>query len=489
MLPSCLVKMNKTLVFHYLSKMTLMGSALFLLPAAVSLCYGEYDVLPAFLISGGILALLSLPMTIIKPKSSDMYAREGLVIVAMLWIVFPVAGALPFYISGEIPHFMDAVFESISGFTTTGSTILADVESLSHGILFWRSFTHWIGGMGILVFALAIFPSSKDSMYLMRAECPGPQVGKFVPKGKTTAIYLYAIYGILTVITVILLCIGGMPLFDSVCHAMGTAGTGGFGIKNSSIAYYNSTYIDVVTTVMMILFGVNFNIYYFLLIRRFKDVGKNLELRVYFIILAVSTLLIGINIYPIYKSAGESFRYSAFQVASIMTTTGYATADFNLWPEFSKMILVALMFIGACGGSTGGGFKVQRLIIIFKNGVRHLKKLIHPKSVKLVTSEDKAMNSDIVHGVHCYLGIYIFLMMLSSLLVSLDNCDFATSVTAVAACFNNIGPGISMVGPTENFSFFSDLSKIILSMDMLLGRLECIPIMILFVPSAWKKKF
>lgn len=280
-----------------------------------------------------------------------------------------------------------------------------------------------------------------------------------------------------------------MPFFDSVCHAMGTAGTGGFGIKNSSIAYYNSAYIDIVTTVMMILFGVNFNLYYFLLIKRFKDVGKNLELRVYFIILAVSTLLIGINILPLYNSAGESFRHSAFQVASIMTTTGYATADFNLWPEFSKMVLVMLMFIGACGGSTGGGFKVQRLIIVFKNGMRHLKKLIHPKSVNLVTNEDKAMNSDVVHGVHCYLGIYIFLMMISSLLISLDNCDFATSVTAVTACFNNIGPGISMVGPTENFAFFSDLSKIVLSLDMLLGRLECLPIMILFVPSVWKKKF
>ena len=481
--------MNKTLVFHYLSKMTLMGSALFLLPAAVSLCYGEYRALTAFLISGGTLALFSLPMTIIKPKTSDMYARESLVIVAMLWIVFPVVGALPFFISGEIPHFMDAVFESISGFTTPGSTILANVEGLSNGMLFWRSFTHWIGGMGILVFALAIFPSSKDSMYLMRAECPGPQVGKFVPKGKNTAMYLYAIYGILTVINIVLLCIGGMPFFDSVCHAMGTAGTGGFGIKNSSIAYYNSAYIDIVTTVMMILFGVNFNLYYFLLIKRFKDVGKNLELRVYFIILAVSTLLIGINILPLYNSAGESFRHSAFQVASIMTTTGYATADFNLWPEFSKMVLVMLMFIGACGGSTGGGFKVQRLIIVFKNGMRHLKKLIHPKSVNLVTNEDKAMNSDIVHGVHCYLGIYIFLMMISTLLISLDNCDFATSVTAVAACFNNIGPGISMVGPTETFAVFSDLSKIVLSVNMLLGRLECLPIMILFVPSVWKKKF
>lgn len=481
--------MNKTLVFHYLSKMTLVGSALFLLPAAVSACYGEFNAMRAFIFVAAGLAVLSIPMAVIKPKSSEMYTKESLVIVAMLWIVFPLAGAMPFFISGEIPHFVDAVFESISGFTTTGSTILGNVEGLSHGMLFWRSFTHWIGGMGILVFALAVFPSSKDSLYLMKAECPGPTVGKLVPKGKNTAMYMYSIYGVLTVLTVILLCAGGMPLFDSVCHAMGTAGTGGFGIKNAGVAYYNSAYIDGVITVMMILFGVNFNMFYFLLIKRFRDVGKNLELRVYLIIIAVSTLLIGINIYPIYHSPGKSFRYSVFQVASIITTTGFATADFTMWPEFSQMILVLLMIIGACAGSTGGGFKVQRLIIIFKSTVRYFKKLLHPKSVSLVTSEDKAMDSDTVNSVHCYLGIYLLLMMSSMLLISIDNQDFATTFTSVAACFNNIGPGISRVGPMENFSFFSDMSKIVLSLDMLLGRLECLPIMMLAVPAVWKKKF
>lgn len=481
--------MNKTLVFRYLCKTTLVGSLMFLLPAIVSLLYGEFDTVLTFVIVGAGLAVLSLPMMAVKPKKSEMYSKEGLVIVAMLWIVLSVAGAMPFFISGEIPHFVDALFESISGFTTTGSTILTDVESLSHGMLFWRSFTHWIGGMGILVFALAVLPSSKDSMYLMRAECPGPQVGKLVPKGKNTAVYMYSIYGVLTIITVILLCAGGMPLFDSVCHAMGTAGTGGFGIKNAGMAFYNSAYIDWVITIMMILFGVNFNIFYFMLIRRFKDVAKNLELRVYVIILVVSTLLISANIFPIYKSAGESLRYAAFQVASIMTTTGFATADFNLWPAFSQTILIALMFIGACAGSTGGGFKVQRLIIVFKNTGKFFKKLIHPKSVNLITSEDKAMDSDTVHGVHSYLGIYIIIMMVSVLLVSLDNNDFATTFTSVTACFNNIGPGISKVGPMENFAFFSDFSKIILSLDMLLGRLECLPILIMLVPSVWKKKF
>ncbi len=469
--------------------MTLAGSALFLLPAVVSLCYGEFDTVLTFVLVGAGLAVLSLPMTLVKPRSKDMYTKEGLIIVAMLWIVFPLAGAVPFYISGEIPRFIDAVFESVSGFTTTGSTILTDVESLSHGMLFWRSFTHWIGGMGILVFALAVFPSSKDSMYLMRAECPGPQVGKFVPKGKNTAMYMYAMYGVLTVVTIILLCAGGMPLFDSICHAMGTAGTGGFGIKNAGVAFYNSAYIDGVITVMMILFGVNFNIFYFLLIRRFKDVGKNLELRVYFIILAAATVLIGANIYPIYRSVGESFRYAVFQVASIMTTTGFATADYNLWPAFSQMILVMLMLVGACAGSTGGGFKVQRLIIIFKNVGKYFKKLLHPKSVSLVTSEDKAMDIDTVHGVHCYLGIYMFLMLASMLLISVDNQDFATTFTSVTACFNNIGPGINKVGPMENFSFFSDFSKCVLSLDMLFGRLECLPMMMLFIPAVWKKKF
>ncbi len=469
--------------------MTLAGSALFLLPAVVSLCYGEFDTVLTFVLVGAGLAVLSLPMTLVKPRSKDMYTKEGLIIVAMLWIAFPLAGAVPFYISGEIPRFIDAVFESVSGFTTTGSTILTDVESLSHGMLFWRSFTHWIGGMGILVFALAVFPSSKDSMYLMRAECPGPQVGKFVPKGKNTAMYMYAMYGVLTVVTIILLCAGGMPLFDSICHAMGTAGTGGFGIKNAGVAFYNSAYSDGVITVMMILFGVNFNIFYFLLIRRFKDVGKNLELRVYFIILAAATVLIGANIYPIYRSVGESFRYAVFQVASIMTTTGFATADYNLWPAFSQMILVMLMLVGACAGSTGGGFKVQRLIIIFKNVGKYFKKLLHPKSVSLVTSEDKAMDTDTVHGVHCYLGIYMFLMLASMLLISVDNQDFATTFTSVTACFNNIGPGINKVGPMENFSFFSDFSKCVLSLDMLFGRLECLPMMMLFIPAVWKKKF
>lgn len=481
--------MNKTLVFHYLSKMTLVGSLLFLLPAIISVCYSEFSTVWVFLAVGAGLAVLSLPMALVKPKSNDMYTREGLVIVGLLWIVFPIAGAMPFYISGEIPNFIDAFFESVSGFTTTGSTILTDVESLSHGMLFWRSFTHWIGGMGILVFALAVFPSSKDSLYLMRAECPGPQVGKIVPKGKNTAMYLYSIYGALTVVTVILLFAGGMPLFDSVCHAMGTAGTGGFGIKNAGVAYYNSAYIDNVITVMMLLFGVNFNMFYFLLIRRFSDVAKNLELRVYLIIFTVSTFAIGVNILPIYHSFGKSLRYSAFQVSSIMTTTGFATADFNNWPAFSQMILILLMLIGACAGSTGGGFKVQRLVILFKNTRKYFKKILHPKSVNLVTSEDKAMDISTVHGVHCYLEICLFLMLSSMLIISFDNQDFATTFTSVAACFNNIGPGISRVGPMENFSFFSWFSKLVLSLDMLLGRLECLPIMVLVVPDVWKKKF
>lgn len=481
--------MNKPLVFHYLSKITLTGSLMFLLPAMVSLYYAEYDVMRTFLLIGATVAAFSVPLTVLKPKNREMYAREGLVIVAMLWIVVPLVGALPFYVSGEIPSLCDAIFESISGFTTTGSTILTDVEHLSRGMTFWRSFTHWVGGMGVLVLALAIFPSTKDSMYLMRAECAGPQVGKIVPKGRNTAAYLYIIYGVLTLITAILLFAGGMPLFDCVCNAMGIAGTGGFGIRNAGIAYYHSAYIDGVFTVTMILFGINFALYYFVIVRRFKDILKNLEVKVYLAIIAIATGLIMINIHSIYGSVWKCFRYAIFQVASIITSTGFATADFNKWPAFSQMVLIMLIFVGACAGSTGGGFKVQRFIIMFKSITKRLRQLLHPKSVNFVTSEDKTMDIETVHGVHNYLIIYLGLMMLSMLLVSINNEDFATTFSAVATCINNIGPGISKVGPMENFSFFSDFSKIVLSIDMLLGRLECLPLLILFSPAVWRRRF
>lgn len=481
--------MNKSIVFHYLSKIMLVGSATFLLPCIVSLYYKEFECAISFFIVAFAVAIISLPLAIIKPKNKHMYAREGLVIVALMWVIYPIFGALPFYISGAIPNFIDAIFESISGFTTTGSTILTDIENLPNGILFWRTFTHWIGGMGVLVFAIAIFPSSNDSMYLMRAECAGPQVGKIVPKGKNSARYLYSIYLGLTVLTTIFLILGGMPVFDSICHAMSTAGTGGFGLKNNSVVYYNSTYIDVVLTISMLLFGINFNMYYFLITKRLKDVFKNTELRVYLLIILISIILITIEIYPIYENVFTSLRFSSFQVVSIISSTGLATADYCQWSMLSQTILVILMFIGGCAGSTSGGLKVQRFIIMFKSAKKSIKQTLNPKSINIVTSDDKFLDISIVHGVHAYLIIYLGFFLISLLLISLNNVDFSTSFTAITTCINNIGSGLAKVGPTENFSFFSNLSKIVLSIDMLLGRLECFPIIILFSPAIWRKKF
>lgn len=481
--------MNKVLVFHYLSKIILFGSALFLLPAAVSLYYGEYHSMITFIIVAVGTAVLSLPLAVIKPKNRQIYAREGLVIAALLWVIYPIFGAMPFYISGEIPDIFDAIFESISGFTTTGSTILSDIEALSKGMLFWRSFTHWVGGMGVLVLAIAILPSSGGTMYLMKAECAGPQVGKIVPKGKNSAAYLYVIYTALTVITIILLMFGGMPLFDSICHGMGIAGTGGFGIKNAGIAFYNSAYIEGVVTVTMILFGVNFSLYYFMLVRRFREVRKNTEVKVYLAIIAVATVLIMLNTFSLYDSLGETFRYAVFQVAAVITSTGFANYDFNGWPVFSQTLLIILMYIGACAGSTGGGFKVQRFVIMFKSAVKYLKKLVHPNSVNIVKTDDKTMDIDVVHGVHNYLIIYLGFVFASLILISINNADFGTSFSAVSTCINNIGPGINKVGPVENFGFFSPFSKMVLSFDMLLGRLECLPMIILMSPSVWRKKF
>ena len=466
-------------------------AVLMLLPAMVSLYYKEYRGMRIFLIVAGITAAISLPFAIIKPKNFKINSREGIAIAALSWIVIPLFGALPFFISGQIPNYLDAVFESVSGFTTTGSTILTDIESLSRGMLFWRSFTHWVGGMGVLVLTIAILPSDKNSssLNLMKGECAGPQVGKLVPKGKSSAMILYIIYGVLTVLMIIMLMIGKMPLYDSVCHAMGTAGTGGFSIKNAGISYYDSAYIEGVISAFMILFGINFNLYYFLIMRRFADIFKNTELKVYLSIIIASTAAITLNIYNLYENVGQSIRYAIFQVSSIITSTGFATADFNLWPEFSKMLIIILMFVGACAGSTGGGFKVARFVIMFKSAKKSMKKILHPKSVNLVKSDDRTLDIETVHGVQNYLIIYLGLVIASLLLISLNDFDFATSFSSVATCINNIGPGISKVGPMDNFSQFSYFSKIILSLDMLLGRLECLPFIMMLSPSIWRKKF
>ena len=480
-------------MLNTLAKISLLEAVLMLLPCSVAIYYGEMNTLKTFLLVAVSICAVQTPVLILtKQKDVVMNFRDGVAVAALGWVVISVFGALPFYVSGEIPDPVNALFESISGFTTTGSSILTDVEAMTKGMMFWRCFTHWVGGMGVLVLTIAILPSDKksSSLQLMRAECPGPTVEKLVPKGKSSALILYMIYTVMTLLMIVFLVIGKMPLYDSICTTFGTAGTGGFGIKNAGIGYYDSAYLEGVVTVFMILFGVNFNIYFFIIMKRFSDVFKNSELKVYLGIIAASIGLLCANTmaYGVYGSFSKAFRYSSFQVGSIMTSTGFATADFDQWPEFSKAILVILMFIGACAGSTGGGFKVSRLIILVRTARRNLRKLMHPKSVNVVKSDDKTLNVETVHGVSGYLIIYILIFFTSLLIISLNNLDFTTSFTSVTTCFNNIGPGLNKVGPMCNFSELSDLSKYVLSLDMLLGRLECIPVLMMLAPSMWIKK-
>lgn len=420
-------------------------------------------------------------------KNAVFYAKEGFVSVALSWIVLSIFGAIPFTLSGEIPVFTDALFETVSGFTTTGASILSDVEALSKCSLFWRSFTHWIGGMGVLVFILAVLPLTGGcNMHLMKAESPGPQVGKLVPKVHTTAMILYGIYIAITVIQIILLLIGRMPFFDAVTLAFGTAGTGGFGIKNTSLADY-SVYQQGVISVFMILFGINFNVYYFILIRKAKQIFKSQEVILYLGIIAVSTVCITANIHHMFPSVFEAAHHALFQIASIMTTTGYSTVNFDLWPETSKTILLMLMFIGACASSTGGGIKVSRILISLKMIGRELRAFIHPRSVKQIKMAGRPIDREIQYSVGVFIMAYAFIYLGSVFFLTFDNYDFTTNFTAVAAAINNIGPGFALVGPAENFGFFSHFSKYILMFDMLAGRLELFPMLVLFVPRTWKK--
>lgn len=482
-------------MLHSLAQIALIESGLMLLPAAVALYYKETETVKVFLIVAACIAAAQIPILLLtrrKETDNNMNFRDGVAIAACGWIVISFFGALPFYISGEIPNFTNAFFESISGFTTTGSSILGDVEALTKGMQFWRCFTHWVGGMGVLVLTVAILPSDKksSSLQLMRAECPGPNVEKLVPKGKSSALILYVIYAVLTLVMIMFLVFGGMPLYDSVCTTFATAGTGGFGIKNAGLGFYNSAYIEGVVTVFMIMFGVNFNIYYFIAMRRFAGVFRNSELKLYLgtIFVSIGLIIANTMAYGVYDNFSKAFRYSSFQVGSIMTSTGFATADFDAWPEFSKVILILLMFIGACAGSTGGGFKVSRVLILIKTAKRNLRKLLHPKSVNVVKSDDKSLDIETVHGVSCYLIIYIMIFFVSLIIISLNNMDFTSSFSSVTTCFNNIGPGLNKVGPMCNFSELSALSKYTLSLDMLLGRLECIPVLMMLAPSMWIKK-
>ncbi len=464
--------------------------AAFMLPALlISLYDGTLVTAAAFGKSMLLIAAVALLLYLFSRNAKHgFYAREGLVCVGFCWITLSLAGCVPFYLSGEIPHYIDALFEIVSGFTTTGSSIATDVEAFSRGILYWRSFSHWLGGMGVLVFLLAIIPLSGRNegftMHLLRAESPGPSVGKLVPRMKKTAMIMYVMYVLLTVVNVIFLLIGKMPLFDAICTAFGTAGTGGFGIKADSMASY-SPYLQNVCTVFMLLFGVNFSCYFLLILRRFKGVFQDEELRLYLGLFAGSTALIAWNIHNMYPTIGESIRHAAFQVASIMTTTGFASTNFELWPSFSKGIILCLMVIGACAGSTGGGFKCIRVLLILKILRRNVRQLLHPQKVQAIRVNNHVLNEKLLTNTNAYLAAYVIILVLSFLIVSLDNFTVTTNFSAVLSCFNNIGPGLDTVGPMGNFAGFSDLSKLVLIFDMLAGRLEIFPILVLFSRSTW----
>lgn len=477
------------MVIYLVGTVIKLEAALMLLPAIVSLIYKEQSVI--YFAYSIIIALVSgFAMTLIsKPGNKVIYAREGFVIVALAWLSLSAVGALPFFLSGEIPNYLDAFFETVSGFTTTGASILPNVEALSHGMLFWRSFTHWVGGMGVLVFMMAIVPSLSDrSIHILRAEVPGPVVGKLVPRIKQTTRILYIIYIVMTVIETLLLIAGKMPVFDSIVHAFGTAGTGGFGVKSDSIASY-SPYLQWVITVFMFLFGVNFNLYYLMLIKKFRSVLKSTELWFYCGFVLISTVTIALNIKNSYPEISEALRHAAFQVSSIITTTGYATADFDTWPVFSKSIILVLMFVGACAGSTGGGIKVSRIVLLLKSIKRELTGMLHPRSVGVIRFEGKKVDERTANSVSSYLAIYACFFLVIFLIVSMcESFNLETIISSVASCFNNIGPAFGAAGPTLNYAEFSPLSKIVLSVAMLLGRLEIYPIILTLSPSTWIKK-
>lgn len=478
--------MNYSIIIYILGWILKFQAVFMALPLITSLIYQETDAV-SFVITIVLCLLAGIPMTLRRPKNQVFHTKEGFVTVALSWIVLSITGALPFLFSGSITHPFDAIFETVSGFTTTGASILSDVEALSHGILFWRSFTHWIGGMGVLVFLLCLLPLTGGyHMSLMKAESPGPSVSKLVPKVRSTAKILYGIYFALTLLEIVFLLLGDMPLFDTLCTAFGTAGTGGFGIKNSSIGGY-STYIQVVVTIFMILFGINFSIYYLILSKKLIQALKIEELRYYLGIILVSILVIAFNIKDLFGSIWQALQQSAFQVASIITTTGFATTDFNAWPEVSRIILIILMFVGACAGSTGGGIKVSRFIILFKSIAKELHLYIHPNAVKKIKMDEKPIPHEVVRSTNIFMSVYVLIFAFSVLIIGFNDYDLTTNFTAVAATLNNIGPGLELVGPTGNFGLFSPLSKCVLIFDMLAGRLEIFPLLLLFVKDTWKK--
>lgn len=479
--------MNTRMIGFLLGRILMVEAGLLALPLLTALLYGE-PLMP-WLATMLVLAAIGGALSLRKPERTALYAKDGFAAVALVWLLMSAFGALPFVLSGDIPNYIDAFFETVSGFTTTGASILTAVEPLSRGGLLWRSFTHWVGGMGVLVFVMAILPMSDGhTMHILRAEMPGPTAGKLVSRMSDTAKILYGMYFVMTLVMIGLLLLGGMDLFDASVHAFGAAGTGGFSSRNASVGAYNSAYIDIVTGIGMLAFGINFNLYYFLLMRRFRDVAKSEELWAYLGIVAFSTVTIAANIRHLYGAVGTSLRHAFFQVSSIITTTGYATVDFNTWPTFSKAILVALMFIGGCAGSTAGGIKVARVVILQKVSVSEMRRMLHPNAVPAIQFEGKPLNERSIRGVHLFLAVYLMVFVASCLLVSLEQLDLVTTFTAVAACINNVVAGLEIVGPMGNFSSFSPWSKLLLSFDMLVGRLEIFPMLLLFAPSIWKRR-
>lgn len=481
--------MNYKIIFYNIGRILLVEAALLILPAIVSIIYAD-GVLASYAVTIAALAITGLLTTKKKPADRSIYAKEGYVIVALTWILMSLFGALPFYLSGGIPNFVDAVFETVSGFTTTGSSILNNIEGMPKSLLFWRSFTHWIGGMGILVFVIAIMPKTENSsMHVMRAEVPGPTVGKLVSKLGASARILYGIYCGMSIIMTVLLIAGGMPVFDSLVNAFATAGTGGFSILNNSIEGYNSLYVEMVIAVFMLLFGINFNLYYLFIMRQFKQALKSEEVRCYFGIVTAAVVIIALSLMAGNHTAGYAFRHAFFQVSSIITTTGFSSTNFGTWPIIAQFVIVILMFIGACAGSTGGGIKVSRLMILVKSGKRDIKKAINPRSIETVKVDRQTVEESVVKSVSVFFATYLIVIAISALIIALDGRDITTTITSVISCVGNIGPGLNAVGPAGNFADFSILSKIVLSFDMLAGRLELIPMLMIFTPYAWSRKY
>lgn len=477
--------MNFRMIKYILGWILVFETLFLLIPLVTAAVYGE-SCITAVLLSMAVCLGVGGLLILKKPKNTELYSREGFVIVSMSWIVLSLFGALPFFFSGAIPNFIDALFETVSGFTTTGASILSEVESMPKAMLMWRSFTHWIGGMGVLVFIMAFIPlSGGQNIHIMKAESPGPSVSKLVPKVKTTALILYSIYFVLTLVEFVLLLLGGMSVFEALNTSLATAGTGGFGIKNDSIGGY-SPYIQIVVTVFMIMFAINFSSYYFIISGKLKE-AFNKEVRSFLTIVLSAIAVITFNVRGLFDSIGEALRHVSFTVASIISTTGFSTVDFDLWPELSRTIIVLLMLVGGCAGSTGGGIKVARIIILVKGLAKELEVMIHPKQLKKITVDSKPIEHEIVRSVNSYMVCYVLLFMASALVISIDGHDLITNFTAVSAAVNNIGPGLELVGPTQNFSFFSPLSKLVLIFDMLAGRLELFPMLLLFSRATWKK--